>query len=305
MIFFAQSGLFRTQCSERKSKVIMKEEDRQLLTEVRSAGIKDAGRDDRFVWKEMRMGLYKDLEKKRIVITGGASGIGLATARRFVEEKSRVYIVDRDEKALKKANAENPALAGTHCADMSLLEGVREAFAAADCCLGGLDILISNAGISCRRPFDKIEYSQWSEVLRMNLDSMFLCAQEAVKRLKRQGSGVILFTASTNGLEGHPLYADYNASKAGVILLAKTLALEFAPWLRVNAVCPGYVMTAMQEAEYTPEMLAEVNARIPLRRHASPAEVAGLFAFLASREASYITGQAVAIDGGETAGREL
>jgi NAD(P)-dependent dehydrogenase (short-subunit alcohol dehydrogenase family) len=131
---------------------------------------------------------------------------------------------------------------------------------------------------------------------------MFLCAQEAIKRMKKQKSGVVLFTASTNGMEGHPLYAAYNASKAGVILLAKTLALEFAPWLRVNAVCPGFILTTMQKAEYTEEMLDAANKEIPLNRLGTPEEVAGLFAFLASKEASYVTGQAIPIDGGETSG---
>ena len=120
--------------------------------------------------------------------------------------------------------------------------------------------------------------------------------------MEAQQSGVLLFTASTNGLEGHPFYADYNASKAGVVLLAKTLALEYAPWLRVNAVCPGYILTPMQEAEYTPEKLEEISANIPLKRQGTPEDVAGLFAFLASKESAFITGQAIAIDGGETAG---
>jgi len=101
------------------------------------------------------------------------------------------------------------------------------------------------------------------------------------------------------------VYTDYNASKAGVILLAKTIALEFAPWIRANAICPGYVLTSMQKSEYTPEMLEEVNASIPLNRHAEPEEIANLFAFLASSEAAYITGQAIAIDGGETAGQYI
>jgi NAD(P)-dependent dehydrogenase (short-subunit alcohol dehydrogenase family) len=120
--------------------------------------------------------------------------------------------------------------------------------------------------------------------------------------MKPQRQGVILFMGSTNGLEGHPLYADYNASKAGVIVLAKTLAMEFAPWLRANAVCPGYVLTPMQKSEYTEEMLAEIKSDIPLNRHATPEEVAGLFAYLASQEAAFITGQAIPIDGGETSG---
>jgi NAD(P)-dependent dehydrogenase (short-subunit alcohol dehydrogenase family) len=108
-------------------------------------------------------------------------------------------------------------------------------------------------------------------------------------------------TASTNGLTGHPLYADYNASKAGVVLLARTMALELAPSVRVNAVCPGYVLTPMQRAEYSEEMLAGVNATIPLGRHASPEEIASLFAFLASDEGAYFTGAVLSIDGGETA----
>lgn len=250
------------------------------------------------------MGIYKDLEGKRVVITGGASGIGLATAKRFVTERSQVFIIDWDRKALDRVLSENPGLSGAH-GDVSSPDDMKKAFRKADDTLGGIDVLISNAGISVRKPFLEIEYEQWSRVLRVNLDGMFLCAKEAIKRMKKQRSGVVLFTASTNGLEGHPLYADYNASKAGVILLAKTLALEFAPWLRVNAVCPGYVLTPMQEAEYTPEMLEAVNSEIPLNRHATPEEIAGLFAFLSSEEALYITGQSIVIDGGETAGQYL
>jgi NAD(P)-dependent dehydrogenase (short-subunit alcohol dehydrogenase family) len=166
--------------------------------------------------------------------------------------------------------------------------------------MGGLDVLVSNAGISVRKTFREITYEQWSKVLEVNLGGMFLCAREAAARMK--DGGVILMTASTNGMEGHPFYADYNSSKAGVILLAKTLALEFAPRIRVNSVSPGYVLTPMQRAEYTPEMLEKVNEKIPFRRHAAPAEVAALFAFLASSEASYITGANIPIDGGETAG---
>jgi NAD(P)-dependent dehydrogenase (short-subunit alcohol dehydrogenase family) len=101
---------------------------------------------------------------------------------------------------------------------------------------------------------------------------------------------------------GHPFYADYNASKAGVILLTRSMALELAPRVRVNAICPGYVMTPMQQSEYTPEMLAATDAKIPVGRHARPDEVASLFAFLASDEGAYLTGVAIPIDGGELAG---
>ena len=117
-----------------------------------------------------------------------------------------------------------------------------------------------------------------------------------------RGGGVILQTASTNGLVGHRYYADYNACKAGVIELTRSIALELAPQVRVNAVAPGYVLTPMQRAEYTDAMLDEVNRKIPLGRHAAPEEIAGLFAYLASDDAAYLTGQVFVIDGGETAG---
>jgi len=114
--------------------------------------------------------------------------------------------------------------------------------------------------------------------------------------------GVILNTASTNGMIGYPHYSDYNASKAGVIELTKSMALELAPRIRVNAISPGYILTPMQRAEYTDEMLEEVNRKIPLKRHGKPEEVAALFAFLASEEAGFITGHIYVLDGGEIAG---
>jgi len=249
--------------------------------------------------------MYKDLEGKRVVITGGASGIGQATAQRFVDEGARVVIFDWNQEALDKALAMIPKLSGGICADVSKPDDMETAFKKVDELIGGIDVLISNAGISVRKPFLEITYEQWSKILRVDLDGMFLCAKEAITRMKKQRSGVVLFTASVNGLEGHPLYTDYNASKAGIISMAKTLALEFAPWLRVNAVCPGYTLTPMQKAEYTPEMLEAVNADIPMNRHAEPEEIAGFFVFLASKQASYITGQALPIDGGGTAGQYI
>lgn len=219
------------------------------------------------------------LEGKRVVVTGGTSGIGEATVRRFRDEGARVVSI---------------ALDGEIECDVADAAQVERAFEQ----IGELDVLIANAGISIPRPFVEIGEDDWRRVLDVNLTGVFFCAQQAAKRMD---DGVILMTASTNGLVGHELYAGYNASKAGVILLAKTMARELAPRIRVNAVCPGYVLTPMQRAEYTDEMLAEVDATIPLGRHAQPEEIAALFAFLASDEAGYITGAVVTIDGGETA----
>jgi meso-butanediol dehydrogenase / (S,S)-butanediol dehydrogenase / diacetyl reductase len=248
------------------------------------------------------MSLYKDLIDKRVFVTGAASGIGLATAQRFISEGSQVVILDVDQKALDLALENNPSMKGGICADVSDADAVEKAFQQLDETIGGIDILIANAGISIRQSFVDISPEQWDKVIAVNLRGIFLCSSQAAKRMMAQKSGVILMTGSTNGTEGHPWYADYNASKAGVIMLAKTMALELAPLVRVNAVCPGYVLTPMQRAEYTDEMFEAVNEKIPMKRHADPAEIGALYAFLASREAAYITGADIRIDGGETAG---
>ncbi len=236
------------------------------------------------------------------MVTGAASGIGRATAERFAQEGASIFLVDRDEPLLSKALSGHPNFKGGAVADVSVEEDVKRAFARMKELLGGVDVLVSNAGISVRSDFVDIPYEQWRKVLDVNLGGMFLVSKEAASAMKAQGGGVILMTASSNGTEGHRWYADYNASKAGVILLAKTMALELAPKIRVNCVCPGYVLTPMQRAEYTDEMLDAVNEGIPMKRHAEPEEIAALFAFLASDDAKYITGADVRIDGGETAG---
>ena len=168
--------------------------------------------------------------------------------------------------------------------------------------MGGVDVVINNAGISIRHNFLDIKPEEWDKVIAVNLTGVFYVAQTAARHMMDRGSGVILQTASTNGIVGYPFYADYNATKAGVIELTKSMALELAPKVRVCAVAPGYVLTPMQRAEYTDEMLEAVNQKIPLRRHAQPEEVAALFAFLASDDAAYLNGHVYVIDGAETAG---
>lgn len=244
----------------------------------------------------------RGLAGKCVLITGGASGIGAATAARFLEEGSHVVVLDRDEKGCAEIQRQLPKLSGTVSADVSVLPQVQSAFAEAAQLMGGVDVLINNAGISIRHNFLDITPEEWNKVLAVNLTGVFYVAQSAARHMWARGSGVILQTASTNGIMGYPYYADYNATKAGVIELTRSMALELAPKIRVCAVAPGYVLTPMQRAEYTDAMLEEVNRKIPLRRHAKPEEIAALFAYLASDDAAYITGHVYTCDGAETAG---
>ena len=244
----------------------------------------------------------RGLDTKNVVVTGGASGIGRATVARFLEEGASVCIFDRDAEALKVAAEELPDLSAAIEVDVSRLDQVQSAFAAAIDNMGSVDVLINNAGISIRHDFLDITPEEWDAVLDVNLKGLFYVAQTAARHMVGKGSGVILNTASTAGNVGYPHYADYSASKGGVIGLTLAMALELAPTVRVNAISPGYVLTPMQRAEYSDEMLEAVNRKIPLERHAKPEELASLYAYLASDDAAFATGQEYVMDGAETTG---
>jgi meso-butanediol dehydrogenase / (S,S)-butanediol dehydrogenase / diacetyl reductase len=244
----------------------------------------------------------RGLTGRNVVVTGGASGIGQATAQRFLEEGCAVCVVDRSAEARARVERELPKLTAAIAADVSSFEQVQAAFSEAIDRMGSVDVLINNAGISIRHDFLDITPEEWDEVLGVNLRGVFFMAQTAARHMVERGSGVILNTASTGGSTGYPHYADYCASKGGVIALTLAMALELAPTVRVNAISPGYVLTPMQRAEYTDAMLDAVNRKIPLGRHAKPEEIAALFAFLASEDGAFASGQVYVMDGAETTG---
>ncbi len=244
----------------------------------------------------------RGLKNKHVLVTGGASGIGHATAARFLEEGCAVCVLDRSAEARERVAAELPALTAVIDADVSNAEQVRAAVGEAIDRMGSIDVLINNAGISIRHDFLDITPEEWDEVLGVNLTGVFLVGQAVARHMVERGAGVILNTASTAGSTGYPHYADYTASKGGVLALTRSMALELAPRVRVNAVSPGYVLTPMQRAEYSDAMLEAVSRKIPMRRHARPEEIAALFAFLASDDAGFATGQVYVMDGAETTG---
>jgi len=251
----------------------------------------------------------RGLQGKRVLISGGSSGIGLATARRFLEEGSRVFLAGLDPREVDGALAglasagEVAGVAG----DVSLERDVARMTEAAHRALGGIDVLINNAGTARREEFLAIAAADWDRIIAVNLRGMFLVAQTVSRHMVERGGGVIINMSSTNGLAGEEDYAHYNASKGGVLLLTKTMAVELGRHgIRVNALCPGYIRTPLNEAMSASIGGAEFEAaytsdRIPLGRAGQPEEVAAAYAFLASDDASFIHGTGLVIDGGQLA----
>jgi 3-oxoacyl-[acyl-carrier protein] reductase len=246
---------------------------------------------------------------KRVLVTGGASGIGEATSHRFLSEGANVVILDRSRENLAAAGARLEA-ARAEGAELVLGEGdvtsgedVDRVVDAAVRRFGGIDVLVNNAGIAYEEPFLDISRENWDETQRINLTGMFVVAQRVAREMVQAGAGAILLTSSTNGLVGEDKYAHYNASKGGVTLLTKSLAIELGPHgIRVNAVCPGYIVTPLAESIDDPAFMEAYRQHLPLRRLGKPEDVAGTFAFLASDDAAFITGETVVIDGGQLAG---
>ncbi|WP_409344850.1 SDR family NAD(P)-dependent oxidoreductase [Paenibacillus sp. MBLB4367] len=241
-----------------------------------------------------------------VLVTGGSKGIGRAIANRFASEGARLAVLDYDREELAKAELEWKE-AGCECvtfpvdvSDQAQVEGAVEQTISA---LGKIDVLVNNAGIAWEEPFLEIKADNWRKMLDVNLNGMFYVAQRVAAEMVKSGGGAIINMASTNGLVGEAKYAHYNASKGGIVLLTKTMALELgAHGIRVNAVCPGYIQTPMSEAIDSPEFIADyIRTKIPLGRVGKPKDIAGVFAFLASEDAAFITGETIVVDGGQLA----
>jgi NAD(P)-dependent dehydrogenase (short-subunit alcohol dehydrogenase family) len=234
------------------------------------------------------MARMRGLRGKRVLISGGSSGIGLATAERFLQEGSRVFVCGIDPAEVAAAVtglAAKGEISGLAC-DVSLEADVARLTGAAARALDGVDVLVNNVGIARRAPFLSIAAADWDRILQVNLRGMFLVAQAVSRQMVAQGSGgVIVNMCSTNGIAGEEDYAHYNASKGGVLLLTKTMAVELGRrGIRVNALCPGYIHTPLNDAiagTLGDEFGADyVRDRIPLGRAGRPEDVAAAYAFL-------------------------
>lgn len=250
----------------------------------------------------------KRFENKHVLITGGARGIGFEIAKAFCREGANVTLFDNHETNLVSAQEdltrENNRVSAIQV-DISNKEDVINAVAQAES-LAPVDVLINNAGIAKETPFLEIEEEEWQKIIDINLTGMFHVSQAVCRHMVRRGNGVVVNMSSKNGIDGEVGYAHYNASKGGVIMLTKTMALELATkGIRVNAVCPGYIQTPMSLEIDPPEFTEKfVDRYIPLNRPGKVEDIAPAFLFLASEESSFITGQILVLDGGQLAGQK-
>jgi NAD(P)-dependent dehydrogenase (short-subunit alcohol dehydrogenase family) len=252
--------------------------------------------------------MQRRLEGKTAIVTGGNRGIGRAIADRFAAEGAEVMVVGRSEATIDATVAAVEQAGGRAfglAADVTSDEDLDRIASAAVERWGTIDVLVNNAGIGYEQPFLEIPREQWDEVVATNLRAPFVLSQLVGREMAKAGRGVILHIASIDASGGDGPYASYNASKAGLLGLNRTMALELGPLgIRVNCVSPGFTHTDMTAEAVPPELLDYlVNRfdRVPLRRLVRPEEIAAACAYLASDDASAVTGIDLTVDAGLTA----
>lgn len=241
------------------------------------------------------------LKDKVAIITGAGRGIGKATAIKFAREGAKLLICDLNEADLAEAAREIGEIGGeviTMKVDVTDRKQVDEMVSKAVEVFGRLDILVNNAGITADAQLHKMTEEQWDRVINVNLKGVFNCARAAVHVMREQGSGVILNASSVVGLYGNFGQTNYAATKWGVIGMTKSWAKELGrKGIRVNAVAPGFILTPMTE-KMPEKVLNMMEEKTPIGRLGTPEDVANAYAFLASDEASFITGAVLSVDGG-------
>ena len=260
-------------------------------------------------------GFKVKLTGKVAIITGAASGIGRATAELFAREGARVVVADINAEGAFDTVKAITGIGGEAFfvqTDISKRGEVEKMVRATMLTYQGLDILVNNAALLAFGTVLKTKEEDWDRVMAVNLKGVYLCSKLATPRIIERGGGVIINVASIGGLVGGPALAAYNASKGGVVLLTKNMAIDLAPYnIRVNCLCPGTALTPMASQIFSTkakgdaskvENIKEAGLRgYPLRRYGKPEEMARAILFLASEESAFITGTSLIVDGGYTA----
>jgi NAD(P)-dependent dehydrogenase (short-subunit alcohol dehydrogenase family) len=244
------------------------------------------------------------LEGRRAIVTGGGSGIGRATCRRFVEEGATVAVLDLDKNRAEEVAAEIGAVgvAFAFAADVTDGEALTDTVDQAVARLGGLSLLVNNAGGSTMQGLADWDPAEWDAIVRLNLTGVWNGIRAGIRHLRAGGGGAVVNTASISGTRPSAGETPYAAAKAGVVALTASAALEYAPAIRVNAVAPGMIRTGLTEVLLDGiEGMVEHYERItPLARVGAPEDVADVVCFLCSERARFITGQTLVVDGGMT-----
>ena len=247
------------------------------------------------------------LHGRVVLVTGAARGIGAATARRLAADGARLVLADLDGPGVEKVAAELGQVAVQ--ADVTRRDDVDRMIDEAYRRWDRLDVLFNNAGVIRVQPFLEVTEEEWDRVLDVNLKGSFLVAKHVLPTMLAQRSGSIVHVASVEGLEGMSRSVAYNASKGGVVLMTRNMALDYAKdGIRVNCLCPGAIDTPLTAVLALPETRAireQMVAWHAMGRFGTPEEVAAAALFLASDDASFVTGHALAVDGGWTAGRQI
>jgi len=245
-----------------------------------------------------------EFARQVVVVTGGGAGIGKASALLFGREKANVVVIDHDEKAAQRTFKEIQKVGGTALAvkaDVGNSRQVKSAFAAAVRKFDGIDVLFANAAVQVIKPIDSTSDEDWERVISTNLRGTFLCCREAIPVMRRQRHGCIIIATSGHAFHSYAGYTAYAASKGGQLAMMRAMAIDCAPdGIRVNCVVPGATETELLRAHFRhqPKEKVRLLSRIPMARLAAPKDIARAVRLLASREASYITGSSLAVDGG-------
>jgi NAD(P)-dependent dehydrogenase (short-subunit alcohol dehydrogenase family) len=246
-----------------------------------------------------------DQRSKIAIVTGGASGLGLATTRKLVENNIRTIIIGRNEKNLADVSSSLGALCSYRAFDLQQLKDIPQLISEIVAEFGHIDILVNNAGINQKKNFAEVSDEEFERVIQTNLTSVFVISREVVKEMQKHKSGVIINISSMAAQYGIPYVIAYTAAKSAIEGMTKAMAVELSPeGIRVNCVAPGFIATNMSATalDNDPKRKSKVMSRTPMGKMGEPADIAEAILYLASDAAKYVTGVVLPVDGGNSIG---